>query len=248
MELSVDEAAQRLAELLTASVRRRVAGTRKVAVSFSGGLDSSLVALLASKEVEVVLCSAFAGGSRDESQTKAAADAMGLELVVKEISREEVAEELRTIDLPFQPGPMDMALWSLYSTTSRMADEQGAGRILLGQLADELFGGYMKYALTARRSPAEAERMMRADVAACGTGAFIRDEEACARFIEARFPFADESVASFALGLPIDMKISHGERKVVLKRAASLLGLPEALVEAPKKAAQYSSGISKLVP
>ncbi|MGA2199254.1 MAG: asparagine synthase-related protein [Nitrososphaerales archaeon] len=246
--LSLEEAAIRLAELLRASVKRRVADSKKVAVSFSGGLDSSLVAFIASKETSVVLCTAYAAGSRDQEQTRAAADAMGLDLVAKEIGKDDVAEEVRSLDLPFQPSPMDRTLWSLYSTTSRIAAEQGAGLILLGQLADELFGGYMKYALTAKRSPKDAEAMMRADVEECGVRAFIRDEEACARFAEARFPFADESVASFALGLPLVYKISGGERKIVLRRTAALLGLPAELVEAPKKAAQYSSGIAKLLP
>lgn len=245
--LSLEEAAERLADLLRGSVRRRVAGRRKVAVSFSGGLDSSLVALLASRETEVVLCSAFAAGSRDQGQTLSAAEALGLELVTKEMTREEVSAEVRSVGLPSRPGEMDLALWALYSTTSRTASQEGAELVLLGQLADELFGGYMKYALAARRAPAEADAMMRSDVAACGNGAFVRDEMACARFSEARFPFADASIASFAFGLPLHYKIAGGERKVVLRRAAELVGLPEPLANAPKKAAQYSSGISKLV-
>lgn len=246
--LTLEEAAATLAELLTDSVRRKVSARKKVAISFSGGLDSSLLALLASRETEVVLCSTYARDSRDEGQTGRAAEALGLRLVDKRVNREDVVKEVRAVELPFQPGPMDLALWTLYSTTARTASEEGAELIMLGQLADELFGGYMKYALTSRRSPVEAELMMRADVVACGCAAFIRDEAACARFSEVRFPYADEEVARFAFGLPLAYKISGGERKVVLRRAAALLGLPESLSAAPKKAAQYSSGIAKLVP
>lgn len=120
--------------------------------------------------------------------------------------------------------------------------------MLLGQLADELFGGYMKYATAARKDEGLAVKMMEADVEDSARRAFVRDEEACARFIEPRFPFADDEVVSFALGLPLSYKISGQQRKLILRIAAENLGLPDELAQAPKKAAQYSSGIAKLVP
>ena len=93
---------------------------------------------------------------------------------------------------------------------------------------------------------ASAVRMMEHDVAASADGAFIRDELACSRSLEVRFPFADEGLAGLARVLPLAYKIRRGERKAILRTAASMLGLPEELVRAPKKAAQYSSGLSKL--
>src|SRR5208283_1011461 len=112
------------------------------------------------------------------------------------------------------------ALWCLYSSTARLASGQGAEVILLGQLADELFGGYMKYAIEARKDEGRAARMMEADVVESSERAFVRDEAACARFIEPRFPFADEDVAGFALGLPLSYKISGQQRKRILRVAA----------------------------
>jgi len=55
-------------------------------------------------------------------------------------------------------------------------------------------------------------------------------------------------VASMALSIPLDFKIRGGRRKHLLREAAKLLGLPEEVAETPKKAAQYSSGILKLLP
>jgi asparagine synthase (glutamine-hydrolysing) len=244
---SLDECAADLSRMLGDAVRRRVRGRRKVAVSFSGGLDSSLIAHIAAKETEVVLCSAYASGSRDEEYAKSAAKSLGLELAGVEMDKDSVRRELSSIDLPFEPTSMDKALWCIYSTTAREAAKHGAELIMLGQLADELFGGYMKYSKAAGESEEAAAAMMRADVVASGQRAFIRDEEAVARFTEARFPFADERLAAFGLGVPVAYKVFEGERKLVLRRAALLLGLPEVLAAAPKKAAQYSSGVAKLV-
>ncbi len=246
---SLETSAERVADLLRDAVRKRVKGRRRVAVSFSGGLDSSLIALLAAQErVEVLLCSAFVGGSRDEGQTRAAAGLLGLELVTARIDGARAADELRGLDLPFEPTAMDKALWCIYSSTARVAADGGAEVMMLGQLADELFGGYMKYARAAREEGgAAAAKMMRSDVVESGDRAFVRDEKAVGRFTEARFPFADERLVEFAMRAPLQHKIGGGERKLVLRRVASLVGLPEELAQAPKKAAQYSSGVAKLV-
>jgi len=247
--MSFEEAARALALLVDESVRRRVDGQRRVAVSFSGGLDSSLLALLASRYSEVVLCSAYASGSRDESQSQRAAALLGLKLETEVLDYETLAKESKGAELP--PGDatvMDKALWCIYSTTSRLAKREDARMILLGQLADELFGGYMKYATEAREKGAgAAEAMMRGDVRACADRGFLRDEAACSASCEVRFPYADERIASFAAGLPLDYKIREGERKAVLRAAALELGLPEELAAAPKKAAQFSSGAAKLL-
>ncbi len=242
-----EESASRLAKALDEAVSRRVESCKKVAVSFSGGLDSSLVALLASRHCQVVLCSAFVASSRDHSAVSRAAALLDLDEVGVEVSASAVNEELRSMSLPFEATPMDKALWALYSTTARSAAAQGAGLMLLGQLADELFGGYMKYSIAARKDEGLAESMMEADIADSAERAFVRDEAACSRFVEPRLPFADEAVVSLAKGMPLSYKISAEQRKAVLRAAAALLGLPEELVNAPKKAAQYSSGIGKLV-
>jgi len=246
---SFEEAAEALASLLDESVRRRVHGQGRVAISFSGGLDSSLLALLASRYADVVLCSAYASGSRDESQSERAAGLLGLKLETGVLDEETLAKASRGAELP--PGDatvMDTALWCIYSTTSELAKRRKARTILLGQLADELFGGYMKYAIKAREEGARAaEEMMRMDVRACADRGFLRDEAACSASCEVRFPYADERIASFAAGLPLEYKIREGERKAILRAAALELGLPEELASAPKKAAQFSSGASKLL-
>ncbi|MDV3293342.1 MAG: asparagine synthase-related protein [Nitrososphaerales archaeon] len=243
-----DEAAQKLAAMTDASVRSRVEGKRRVAVAFSGGLDSSILACCASKHTKTVACCVSARGSTDSRVAEEAARAIGLEFATAEMSREDVSKELGALDLPFQPSPMDRGLWCLYSMTAQLASESGAELILLGQLADELFGGYAKYEAALRTGGgAEASKMMSEDVMGCGERGFIRDELACSRWCEPRFPFAEGRLARFGQLLPVKYKLRNGARKAVLREAALRLGLPEEIAYRPKKAAQYSSGVLKLL-
>jgi asparagine synthase (glutamine-hydrolysing) len=245
---SFEDAVVRLAGLVDEAVRERVSGAKKVAVAFSGGLDSSLLALCAKKHTKVLATAVGVRGSRDSAGARQAADAVGVELLQAEVDGRALKKELAALDLPFETTPMDRSLWCMYSVASRTASEAGAELVLLGQLADELFGGYVKYRRALAEQGAEAAAlMMKGDVEGCGRRGFVRDEAACSRWLEPRFPFADRRILELGLGLPVDFKIRQGVRKAVLREAAALMGLPEEICSAPKKAAQYSSGIQKLV-
>lgn len=242
---SFEDAAKKLARALEDSIRGRVKGYRKVAVAFSGGIDSAILACVASKATEVVACVGAARGSRDFVGAKVAADLLGIELRMFGVDSAMIRDELRGLDLPFSPSPMDRSLWCLYSIVSRGAAESGAQTILLGQLSDELFAGYAKY--VAAGEEGAASRMMESDFEACGERGLVRDEAACSRCLQPAFPFAEQGVVRLARSLPMSFKIRDRARKAVLREAARSMGVPEELAGAEKKAAQYSSGIQKLV-
>jgi asparagine synthase (glutamine-hydrolysing) len=237
-----------LSSLIEDAVRKRVAGHSKVAIAFSGGLDSSIIAYCASKYTSVILTSVFVKGASDEEFARRTAESLNMELISTRIDKDEALNELNSMELPFDPSPMDKSLWCIFSFASRTARDNGVELILLGQLADELFGGYLKYAKTlADKGEVEASQSMLDDINSMGSRGFLRDELACGRYLEPRFPFSDERIVSLALSMPLDFKIKEETRKFVLRRAAYQLGLPQDIAEIPKKAAQYSSGVLKLI-
>ena len=223
-------------------------GERKVAVAFSGGLDSSVIARSAAKHTGVVTCTACAIDSGDATRAKEAAMAMGLPIISSELTNDNVGAALSAIDLPITPTLMDRSLWCLYRVVSETAHGAGARVMLLGQLADEMFGGYLKYAEALNQEGrGAAESMMAADLKEYSSRGKVRDVAACGGLVEPRFPFESEELRGLAVSLPVSFKIRDGERKAVLRRAAVILGVPEMVAFAPKKAAQYSSGVQKLV-
>jgi asparagine synthase (glutamine-hydrolysing) len=68
--------------------------------------------------------------------------------------------------------------------------------------------------------------------------------------VELRLPFAKQDIARFALGLPLELKIEPSEttlRKLVLRQVAKDIGLPEFVVNKPKKAIQYTTGVNAVL-
>jgi len=213
------------------------------AVAFSGGLDSSLVARLASRtNKKITLYTAGLPASADMEHAKRAAEEMKLPLRPVVISEDEIIkaipEVVRAIETT-DPVPVSFEL-PLYF----VAKESDEKIIMVGQGADELFGGYARYS---KMGEEEAEKRMGRDVKELIESGINRDRNVAALFgKELCCPFLNEKVVEFSLSIPVSEKITETEKKAVLRRAARLagLGLP---TERKKKAAQYGSGIMKVM-
>ena len=63
-------------------------------------------------------------------------------------------------------------------------------------------------------------------------------------------PFASFELAAYALSLPIECKMEQKPdtlRKLVLRKVALDVGMPNVMVDKPKKAVQYSTGINNAI-
>jgi asparagine synthase (glutamine-hydrolysing) len=244
----LDQAADEVGELLRSSLKVRLGTAGAVGVAFSGGLDSSLLALSCSLNHRVVLISVFASGSRDAAKVEGAADELGLELVKVKVGEADVERALReNAGHPAETRPMDRALSAGFFLASTAARDQGLDRLVAGQGADEIFGGYNRHLELASLDPAAINRRLLDELPLLEAG-LRRDELAIVRGgCEASFPYADLPMARLALNLPPGYLISGGVRKVVLRRLATKIGLPPSMASAEKKAFQYSSGVQSLL-
>jgi len=251
IDLGLNEAAGALAVLLERSTRERVQGLDEVALAFSGGLDSSLIAFLVKRAgLNAHLIHVSLEGQPETDQARKAADLLGIPLHVYLYKEEDVEQSLPKVLWAIESSdPTKVAIGIPIFWAAERAAEMGFKVLLAGQGADELFGGYMRYLNACLQHGEEyAQRKILDDVEHMYENNFERDCKICSfHNVELRLPFAASPLVEFALKLPLDLKIEPKKRfrKVVLRKAAGTVGVPPQIANAPKKAVQYATGVSK---
>jgi asparagine synthase (glutamine-hydrolysing) len=250
--ITMREAAAELEGLLKQSVRQRVLGLGEVAIAFSGGLDSCVIARLAQEAVGNVQLAHVSLEKQEETEhAKEAADTLRLPIHTSTFKDEDVRRDLRTVlRIIEEEDPVKTAIGIPIYWVAEQASRMGLNVMLAGQGADELFGGYKRYVndYLALGEKAVSESMFR-DVARLCENNLERDSKICGYHnVELRLPFATFEMAEFALSLPISLKIGSEKtdgRKLVLRKAAENIGLPEWITRRPKKAVQYATGVDR---
>ncbi|MDD1675225.1 MAG: asparagine synthase C-terminal domain-containing protein, partial [Methanomicrobiales archaeon] len=207
-------------------------------VALSGGVDSALVASLAHLPTIAV----GEEGSHDLRRASLVAKDLHLPLEKVAITGREVDEILPLVlSAISRRSVTDVAIATTLFFVTRKAGEQGYTRILAGQGADELFGGYARY----ERSVDLAGELLR------DFGDLPRQlarDQAIAALHGTYFslPYLDMRVVRAALMIPAREKVSGGIRKKPLREAASHF-LPPKIAYYEKKAMQYGSGVQRIL-
>jgi len=241
-----------LQEILSESVCERALDAGKVAVAFSGGLDSSITAFLAGKcGADVHLVSVGLGDRSEIEHARLAAEELGMPLYAEAFSEEDVELSVsKVLWLIEEPNPVNLSIAIPTFWTAELASKLDLNVILAGQGSDELFGGYQRYLdVYAERGTKALQEALYRDVVTSHEKNFQRDNKVCSfHKVELRLPFADRELVELALGIPLNLKIESPKdklRKIVLRRVAENLKLPSILAERRKKAIQYATGVNR---
>lgn len=222
----------------------------KVAVAFSGGVDSSLLARICSDlGKQVVLLTIGFPGSHDIGFARAIAEKMRMEHRMLEIDYPDFKKNLLQIRKAIScDNTSHIENCIAYHYICRLADQNCLKTVLSANGCDELFCGYDGYRRTYSGGKAAIMKMMEEKIAnefalmaeiaivATGFGVAVRQ------------PFLSGSFIEFAKTVPIDQKIRGPDdmiRKHLLRQVAILVGVPEESATKPKKALQYGSLIHK---
>jgi len=244
--------AKKLQKLLEISVKNRLYGLKEVAVAFSGGLDSSIIASLAKKtEIDVQLIYVSLKNQPEIEEAKKGAEMLKLPIIVQLYDEETVKQVLeQVLWLIENPSPVMASIGIPIFWTAETASKHGLKVVLAGQGADELFGGYKRYTEDyARHGEEFVQKKIFNDIARLYETNLERDAKICSfHNIELRLPFVSYSVAKFATKIPLKQKLESAtdqQRKIVLRKMAENLGLQSEITRKKKKAIQYATGVSK---
>jgi asparagine synthase (glutamine-hydrolysing) len=231
-EVNPDTPLLSLEAAIRAAVRLRA---DEGAVALSGGIDSALIACLAGLPCVTIGIE----GSHDLERGRDAARVIGLPWEGVTITNDDVEEALLPVigAIP-RVAPLDVSIATGLFFVARWARERGHHRILVGQGADELFGGYARY-----RTATDIPGILARDFASL-RGQALRDQ-AVARLHGTAFslPYLDLRVVRAARAIPPNRLVSQGEGKIPLRELGARL-LPPGMARAAKKAMQYGTGVA----
>ncbi len=247
---NVNALADELVELMKVSVKENIAE----AVLLSGGLDSSVVACLASEYPEskpTAIVVALEEGT-DIYYSRSVAETFGLELKVKifdiEAAIKSIPEVVKALNT-YNPMLIRFGV-AMYAALS-YAKELDFSAIMTGDGGDELFFGYRHLF---RLEQKEIERRMEAKIRR------IKEKEPLVSEafgnllgIEVKQPFLDTRIIEFASKIPFELKVRkakiNGEEEVIgkwiLRKAFENL-LPSEIIWRRKEETDISRGTDKL--
>ncbi len=229
----MEELAAVLAEILREEIKCR----ESLGVAFSGGLDSGLLAYLL-RDCGAKFYTVGIEGSRDIENAQDAARVLGIDLEVVEIGENDILEGLlflKRVDPEISAVEASFEL-PLYFVCSHAPEDF----VMTGQGSDEIFGGYRKYV--------DKPELMREDLDRLLNRTAPRERRIATLLgKELLTPYLSSRILNFSLTIPTEMKIRDSVRKYILREAAKLLGVPESIYLREKKAAQYGSGIWKMM-
>ncbi|WP_226006427.1 asparagine synthase C-terminal domain-containing protein [Natrinema salinisoli] len=215
---------------------------RDIAVAFSGGVDSALVAELLDAPLYVV---GFPD-SHDVDAARTAADAMGRDLTVVELEPTDLERAVPEVARATgRTNAMDVQIaLPLYLVGERVAAD-GFDALAVGQGADELFGGYEKVVRLDHRVDAETTRGAVREGIRSLPDQLPRDVLTIeATGLEPVAPFLHDAVVDAALRLPDELLADDDERKRGFRRVAAEY-LPDEVAARDKKAVQYGSLVAR---
>lgn len=242
-------------KMLRLSLVTRVADLREVGVIFSGGLDSSYLALLL-KEIsenvplKIKLYAVGVEGSKDVEAAIYASKFLNMDLEICTLTEEMIREALPSVvNAIGDDNLMKVGVGLTTYFATKMAAKDNINVAISGQGADELFGGYKRYLESFVNDTLNYD--IREDISNMYHVNLERDD-ACSMLnsVEIRLPFLDKKLVELALNIPDNKKIvsMHDDmRKSILRKLAFEEGLDYEIAYRPKKAAQYGTGIDKVL-
>ena len=207
-----------------------------VSISFSGGVDSSLVAFIAKNYTNVELIAVGTNNSHDIKAAKSAAKLINLDLIVNRINDDEILSEAEILQNKLNLTQFEVEFMLPFWIAAKNAKNP---ILMCGQGADEVFGGYARYrdSNNIANLTKETEALLKI---------IPKREKKIAEIfgLELSCPYLSKEVidASKLYSQKEHIGIKGKEK---LREVAIEIGISDKIANRKKKAAQYGSGSQK---
>ncbi len=238
---------KKLAGYLINAISKRVPDV-KFGLLFSGGVDSSFIALIL-KELGLdfncyVCCVKGLGNSEDLGYAKKVSEKLNLKLKIVEVSLEELEKELPLICKLVESNNVTKIAVALPFYFACKAAKKGNIKVVLsGQGSEELFAGYERHLKSSDINKESYNGLLNI----YERDLYRDDVVSMYNNVELRVPFLDSKLISFALGIDSRYKINEKGNKVILREIAFDFGLDKEFAFRKRKAAQYGSNFLKAI-
>lgn len=235
-------------KLLVDSINKRIPN-QKIALLFSGGIDSTMIALILKELKQDFVCytCVLKEGNLKEPEdliyAKEIAKKYNLNHKIIEISLRDVSKDLKTvIPLIEDYNVVKVGVALTFFSACKRAKEDGCKVIFSGLGSEEIFAGYNRHKESTDINKECVSGLLRLYERDC----YRDDVITMFNSLELRLPFLDLKLVDYALKIPSELKINNHIEKFILRLVAKkYYHLEEKYSFRKKKAAQYGSNIHK---
>lgn len=232
-----------LIEKVEESLKKFPFNRERTCVAFSGGVDSSLLASF----YDLPLISVTAS-KKEEDWVKYASKELGMNLELMKFNEKDIMDAIpKVISSIESTDTLQVSIAVPVFLAMNLAKNLGYNRVIFGQGADELFGGYKRYEMM---DDVELKYELEKDILNIGNNNLVRDTKLSYRSrIKMLTPYLQWDVIQAAINIPPEWKVRRGNgviRKFALRKLASKY-IPEEIANRDKKAVQYSTETTALL-
>ncbi|MCX6711715.1 MAG: asparagine synthase C-terminal domain-containing protein [Candidatus Woesearchaeota archaeon] len=234
---------QSIIDQLSKAFLNSIKTKEKVGIAFSGGVDSSLLAVLCSKlSIKFKLYTVGLENSKDVIEAIKISKIMKWPIKIKILTLTEAESIIKNVvDILDSDDVTRVGVGCVTYCVCKMAKDDNIKTVLTGLGSEELFAGY--------------ERHKKNVYEECWNGLksieerdVTRDEELAKYFkIKLLLPFLNEDIVKIAMIIDPELKIKDGVNKYILRETAVSLGLPKEYAFRKKIAAQYGSKFDRAI-
>lgn len=250
---SPGKAAEILRELLVKAVEKSMSDGTPGGVSLSGGLDSSIVLAVAREfnpRIEAYSVTVEGQAGEDLKYARLMADSIGVKLHTYELTKEDIADTIPDAVWFLESFDEDCISGFIANYYASKLASQFTDSVLVGEGADELFGGYFRE-IEGIGSEAEEKELAKKLVEIAYNTALRRlDRGWMANSVDYRVPFLDPIVVAFSEKIPMNLKVYAGEEGPIEKwilREAFRDMIPAEITDRPKKRFARGVGVDDLM-